>query len=317
MNLFESTFEKHKKLMLEKLSPELTQIQTKMSKIMNLPMGNAFVQYLQSAAKDPKVVQFLQAAKQDNATNDDAITVSGPTMLDVKNLRATQKEVFIGKSLEFPLKNKKFEQIKNFITTGQDAELNKSPIIVSGNFVIDGHHRWSQVFCWNKDAKIAAYDIRIDGVKNVEDVLKKMHLGVAATRGGLPLEDKPGAGNLFTMDDGAITKWLVMKILQYDAYQVFADPEVSSKMKSVIGNTSVNELTSKEDAESEQKKVQYIKTVVAPYICKNVADLKQNAGKFERKIMPQTGLDAQGKDANIQDFVKMMGSGNVNVDVTT
>ncbi len=339
MNIFESTFEKHKQLMMEKLNSELKPIQTKMSKIMNLPMGNSFVQYLRSAVQDPKVVEFLRAAKADNSTNDDKITVSGPTLVSVKGIRATQSEVFIGKSMEFPIKDKtKHQQIKNYILNGQDGDM--PPIIISGNFVIDGHHRWSQVFCWNSESKIKAYDIQIQGVKSVDDILKKMQLGIAATRGGLPLEDKPGAGNLFTMDDGAITKWLVTKILQYDAYDVFADPEVSVRMKTAIGineseidekyapyalqgkdkrfgDRPEKEKTSKEDSESQKKKVEYIRTVVGPYISKNANALKQNVGKFERKIMPQTGLDASGNDAKIEDFVNMMKSGNVNVDVNT
>jgi len=339
MNIFESTFEKHKKLMLEKQNPEYNLIKTKMSRIMDLPFGSSFVKYLKSATNDPKVIAFLNAAKQDDSDEDDKISVSGPTHVDVKNLRATQKEVFIGKSLEYPLQKKKFDQIKNFITKGTDPELDKAPIIISGNYIIDGHHRWSQVFCWNKDAKMMAYDIQIDGSKDIEDILKKMHLGISATRSGLPLEDKPGAGNLFVMDDGTITKWLIAKIFQYDAYEAFSDPEVSEYMKRVIGKSDINEKkykqyalkgdgekftnrpkkekTSKEDADGQQQKVKYIKEVVGTYICKNVSYLKQNAGKFERKIMPQTGLDSAGNDAKIEDFVNTMKSGNVNVDVKT
>jgi hypothetical protein len=291
------------------------------------------------AIKDPKVVEFLRAAKADDAMNDDKITVSGPSLVPVKSLRATQSEVFIGKSMEFPIKNKsKHQQIKNYIINGEDDGM--PPIIISGNFVIDGHHRWSQVFCWNSESKLKAYDIQIDAAKSVEDILKKMQLGIAATRGGLPLEDEPGAGNLFTMDDGAITKWLTVKILQFDAYDVFADPAVSAHMKTALAinqselnekyapyalqgkddrftNRPEKEKTSKEDSEGRQKKVEYIRTVVGPYISKNVNVLKQNAGEYPRKIMPQTGMDTSGGKAEIEDFVNMMKSGNVNVDIDT
>lgn len=330
MNIFESTFEKHKKLMLERLSPEFSDTKMTMSKIMKMDFGNQFVSQLKQAIQDPKVQQFLTAAKNDGSMDDDKIYVNGPIPVAVKDLYATQNEVFLNKSLEYPLENKRTEQIKKLICPPHFDNDPKLRIVISGNYVIDGHHRWSQIFCWSKEAKIPAYNITYEGSADAGELLKKAHLGVAASKKDVPLEDKPGVGNLFSINQDLLTQWLVRALLRYEMVPFFKDPQVLEEMKKHLSNR-VNEISpydkskpqdrgtmqrgytrpSKEEAGSVQDDVKFIKEVVGPYIWSNAQELPKHKGAYPRRIMPQAG----DKAGSVEPFVDAMRSGDINIDV--
>jgi hypothetical protein len=364
MNLFESTFEKHKQLMMEKQfspaeynriatdaanriagidkklkddpkNPELLkkkqelqsymatlskksseqqlqqlpnlsqnqykQASTTLSKLMAADLPS-FVGGLSKAIQDPKVQKFLLMAKTDGISDDDKVSVQeGET--EVINLIPTQSEVFLEKSLDFPL-TKQPKNISQYIKTGNGS---MPKIIVSGNYIIDGHHRWSQVYCLNKNGKIPTYNVTFAGREDPTTILKKIHIGIAATTGDVPISAGESKDtNLFTIEYTTFKVWLVDKLSAYpNALKEFK--KVESEMRSKIGSGKDIKLEMAKENEDP-----FIKNVVSPYLWSNIEALKSKRGQYPRSVMPQTE-----KDTDIGTFVNTMRSGNVNVDVQT
>lgn len=361
MNLFESTFEKHKKLMLEKqFSPaeynrvatdasnrmasidkklekdpknvellkkkqelqafmktlankdtesqlpalsksQYKQISTTLAKLMAGDLGS-FVSGLASAIKDPKVQKFLMMAKEDGVSDDDKISVQEGEV-EVSSLIPTQNEVFLEKSLEWPLA----KQPKNIIDYIKNGKGSMPGIVVSGNYIIDGHHRWSQIYCLNKNGKIPVYNVLFQGKEDPTTILKKIHLGIAAATGHVPLSGGESKDtNLFTVEYGAFRLWITDK-LSANLKSLKAFKSVESIMREKIGAS--RDIKSEMASESGDP---LIKNVIVPYLWSNVEAIKAHRGEYPRAIMPQTE-----KDTDIGTFLNTMKSGNVNVDVQT
>jgi hypothetical protein len=363
MNIFESTFEKHKKLMLEKQftpaeynrlstdvsnrmsavdkelekaeTPELLkkkqelqaymaklsdknpekqlkqlpnlsqnqykQISTNLTKLMagDLP---SFVTGLSSAIKDLKVQKFLMMAREDGTSDDDKISVQ-EAEVNVSSLFPTQNEVFLEKSLDYPIKTKP-KNISSYIKNGIGS---MPSIVVSGNYIIDGHHRWSQIYCLNKNGKIPTYNISFDGKEDPTTILKKIHIGIAATTGKVPLTGGESKDtNLFTVEYNVFRLWITDR-LSANPRALDAFKQVEDEMRKKIG--SKKDVTTEMAAQSEDP---FIKNVILPYLWSNVEAIKANRGKYPRSIMPQTE-----KDTDIGTFINTIKSGDINVDVQT
>ena len=133
-----------------------------------------FVAKLGDSIKDPK---FLAAIK--SLSSEHPIKTSDMTP-NVKDLKPTQNEVVLSNSLAFPLTN--IGSAEECLKGGVTAPKNESIVTAAGGkYVIDGHHRWSQVFCMNPDAKIKAVDMT--EIKDPIKALKATQLGVAAKIG--------------------------------------------------------------------------------------------------------------------------------------
>lgn len=359
MNIFESTFEKHKKLILEKqftpaeynrvasnanqrmadidkkleknpknqellkkkkelqaflakLSnksteeqlPNLSQTQFKQisSNLSKLMAGDlpSFVSGLSAAIKDPKVQKFLLMAKEDGVSDDDQITVQEGEV-QVVSLIPTQNEVFLEKSLEWPLA-KQPKNVVDYIQTGKGS---MPAIVVSGNYIIDGHHRWSQIYCLNKNATIPIYNVMFADKKDPTTILKKIHLGIAATTGNVPISAGESKDtNLFTVPYNSFKLWIVDK-LSANPKTIKAFKSVEKIMRERIGSSK--DVTSEMAKENEDP---IIKNVIVPYLWTNVEAMQKNRGEYPRNIMPQTE-----KDTDIGTFINTLKTGNVNVDV--
>jgi|LakMenEpi03Aug12_release.lakeMendotaPanAssembly.Ray.scaffolds.fasta_scaffold172227_3 hypothetical protein len=310
MNIFESTFEKHKKLVLESrngligeeasLTPaEIKQYKIKFGQMLKKDLGS-FVKELQSAITDPKVQAFLMAAKEDGATDDDVIRIQ-QNEVPVLSLIPTQNEVFLEKSLNWPF-NKQPENIVSYI---RDAKGSMLPIIVSGNYVIDGHHRWSQIFCLNPKGVIPVYNITFEGKSDPTTILKKIHLGIAATRKELPTTGGQSTDtDLFKVAQDGFAKWIHANL---------DNNEAALKSFKIVEAEMKSKLQEADDAAAGNN-VQFVSNVIIPYLWKNVLLIKQRPGEYERAIMPQT---EKGGDGKLDTFINTMKSGNINVDPMT
>ena len=242
-NIFNETFQKHLRLLSEKISSDQKdeiekfdkKLSYKLSKIYEKDLPT-FVQSFKILVKDPKVQKFLMSAKEDGDLTDDKIEISGPYYLPVKSLNATQNEVFLDKSIKWPMQNDA-TQIHSWILNGYVDSM--PAIITSANkYIIDGHHRWSQAYCFNKNAKIKVFNINFDS-NNVEDILKKIHIGIAASVKNVPLEDKGGESNLFKIQEAELNNWLLKNLPSNpNTLLMFKKQEVLDKMKSVLNVVS-------------------------------------------------------------------------------
>jgi hypothetical protein len=228
----------------------------------------SFVKELGDNIKDPKFLEAIKSLSSDMPVKTSAMT---PVCTD---LQPTQNEVVMDKSLAYPLKD----------AASADANLKGGVVapggrsIVTGGggkFVIDGHHRWSQVFCINPDAKMKAIDLT--DIKKPLEALKATQIGIAAQTGAVPTAAGGGV-NLFTVGESELKKYVIDNI---------QDPVVEVFKKYDKGDT---------------------KEAIADYIWGNVEILKKQsppvAGAPKRDVMPQTD-DAPDWVANTFNVEKM------------
>ena len=219
----------------------------------------AFVAQLGDAVKDSKVKAVLAAGEEDGVPADEKITLTDGD-LDVTALRPTQNEIALDKSLTYPLTDVKSAEA--CLKGGTVAIAGKRIITAEGSYIVDGHHRWSQLYAMNKDAKIAVTDMVSKDLKNPLDFLKITQVAIAADLGKVPTQTAKGSINLITISEDQLKKFVINTI---------TDPVLEVFKK-------YNKATTKEEA--------------ADYIWTNVQSMQKTskpvAGAPKRDFMPQT-----------------------------
>ena len=218
-----------------------------------------FVAQLGDAIKDPKVKAVLAAGEKDGVPADEKITLTDGD-IEVTALRPTQNEIALDKSLTYPLTDVKSADA---CLKGGTVFINGNRIITAeGSYIVDGHHRWSQLYAMNKDAKIAVTDMVSRDLKNPLDFLKITQVAIAADLGKVPTATAAGSKNLITISEKDLKKHVINTITD-DVLEVFK---------------KYNKATSKEEA--------------ANYIWANVQSMQKTskpvAGAPKRDVMPQT-----------------------------
>lgn len=249
----------------------------KLKSILALPYED-FVKELGEFADDPKLLAAIKAGKKDGSKADDVVKFTLKD-LHVSRLRPTQNEIDMTKSLNFPLENKVPEMTESILKGGPVTV--KAPIIVLNNrYVIDGHHRWSQVYAMNPNAKISAYVMYIDD--DPIDVLKAVHLAVASKTQEVPSQVVEGT-NLY--------KAKRQQVIDY-----------------VLDNISDSTMEMMSSAGVAQTKDE-----AAEYIWSNIETMRRKSTPIKdapnRGFMPQTD-DAEDADG---DWKKAMALGQINI----
>lgn len=230
----------------------------------------AFVSALKSNASDPKVQAFIKAGKLDKDENDDKFNFSNAN-LKVAGLIPTQNEIDVDKSLGWPLK--KAETFLNYVKgSGQTFTLGSPIVTYKGQYIIDGHHRWSQLYACNKDASIAAVDISIEGLEPL-DVLKAVQAAIAIQTGDVPVQSVEGT-NLLKIDESGLESWLKSKM----------SPQFLEACKGDESAMSIMKEAGKGDEDPAK--------LVSGFIWTNVQDMQAQSqpvpGAPKRDFMPQT-----------------------------
>lgn len=233
-----------------------------------------FVQRLGDAIKDPKFVQAAKSLASQAKINFKRIAAS------VKTLIPTQNEIDVDKSLKYPLTS---AQSADIILKGGTVSIAGKDIVTSGNgkYIVDGHHRWSQVYVVNPEAKITALDL--SDIQKPMDALKATQLGIAADIGKIPTQAVKGT-NLLKIDEQSLLSY-VQQTISPDVIEVF------------------KKYNKGQDAAS-----------IATYIWGNVKQMQQNnqpvSGAPKRDIMPQTDDAPNWKNstANISNIKENMKS---------
>ena len=109
-----------------------------------------------------------------------------PGSATASKLRATQKEIGFDNSLNDQVTNPSWKPVDAALgLKGTPIEMpcqdNRCAILTfAGKYILDGHHRWSQIMMMNPDAQVAIDDLQPTGIlKNPEDALKVMQLAIA------------------------------------------------------------------------------------------------------------------------------------------
>lgn len=157
--------------------------------IIDLPIDD-FVAKFKELATDPKVKAILNAGKRDGEPTDEMISYNTKA-ISVYDLMPTQNEIGHYESLVSILTNK-----HNSIESIIKDTIAMPPIVTfNGKYIIDGHHRWSQVYVVNPNANIDCINFKASWIKP-DQLLKIMHLSIAADLGTLPLSTTKGVNML-------------------------------------------------------------------------------------------------------------------------
>lgn len=240
-----------------------------------------FVSQLGTFAKDPKFKDFIQSG-------DTVESSVSKTSIKVADLRPTQNEIDIDKSLMFPLTNA--TSLGNCLSGGS-VEIAKPIITFNGQYIIDGHHRWSQLYACNKDASIVSFDFKNPKIKTPKGALKATQLAISTLVNAIPSQQVQGK-NLLKMKGNDIIKY-VMDTIKDDTILMLFDK--SGKIKGKFGKGG------------SDKDKDIFKRAIGDYIWSNVKSMQTTSqpvsGAPGRGIMPQAD-DVPGGQAKTIDKLK-------------
>lgn len=127
---------------------------------------------------------------------------------DVTTLIPTQNEIDLRSSLRFPLQD---PALLTAYFAGGVIQPFGNPVVTAdrGTYIVDGHHRWSQIYLINPFTQVTALDLGY--VPTPQTALKEAQMGVMAGKGYLASATVQGE-NLYTIDeaafDTAVTKFI-------------------------------------------------------------------------------------------------------------
>ena len=148
-----------------------------------------------AACKDPALYSLLTTGGADRGLPNSSLTLTSITA-SVATLIPTQNEIDLKKSLKFALQDP--AKLERYFAGGIIQPFG-NPVVTAGNgtYIVDGHHRWSEIVVINPNTQVTALDLGY--VPNPQDALKQAQVGVAALKGVLPSETVEGV-NLYTVD---------------------------------------------------------------------------------------------------------------------
>jgi len=170
---------------------------------------DGFVDDFSAIASDPKVQAVLKGGQtlDGDPKDDQKVKIGDKGSTPVKGLIPTQNEIGAEESLKNILTDK-YGSLKSFLQG--KANVGPNPIVIyNDKYIIDGHHRWSQVFAANPDAEVPT--LNLVGKYKPQDILKIVHLAVAAGANGLPLAKAKGV-NLLKASNSDVFKMVFQNL---------------------------------------------------------------------------------------------------------
>lgn len=169
----------------------------------------AYVNLLQKYQTDPKVLAVLKSGITDGKPNDEKFNVTKASFT-AESLKPTQNEIGAEESLKNILTDQ-YGSLDGFLKG--TAKFPEPIITYNSEFVIDGHHRWSQVYAANPKAKISA--INVVGKIDPKDILKAVHTAIAADAGQTKtIAANLKAGNLLDFTPDKVKKYVADELTE-------------------------------------------------------------------------------------------------------
>ena len=224
----------------------------------------SFVNQFKSIASDLKVQAILKAGLEDGDIEDEKITY-GKGKVAVKGLLPTQAEIGFDQSISNILTDK-YGSLQSILDGNADVG---GPIVTyNGKYIIDGHHRWSQVYAANPNASMENLDIK--GKLPPTEILKIVHAAIAAKIGEVPSDEPEGINIL-----NGIT-----------------EKEVLDAVNSELKSDKVKQIWASKGQKDNSAVAKYIYDNLKTLISKN----KPVSGAPGRKDMPQTDQEGPATD---------------------
>lgn len=130
-----------------------------------------FVRELGKNINDPKFISLIKYLSSIRQVSYEYISIP------VQELVPTQSEIGMKESLKYPLKEPSITKLY-LQESGPISVAGKRIIVANKKYIIDGHHRWSQLFAINPNASINV--INMINIEDPFDALKSIQLGIVA-----------------------------------------------------------------------------------------------------------------------------------------
>lgn len=154
---------------------------------------------LNDIVDDPKLYELLASGFGDGELAKVKMSNS-PIALSVQQLLPSQSEIGLDNSLSYPLGQDCTNLFDNVVTI-------VAPILTyRKTFIIDGHHRWSQLYMMNPNAKIAAINFNYSDASPYR-ALRNFLGAVAVAQRDVP-KQYAKVNNVYDMSTDAIEKYI-------------------------------------------------------------------------------------------------------------
>jgi len=246
----------------------------------------ALPQFVQQINTNKEVVlTALAKGLKDNDVTDDDVQINQITVA-CSALRPTQSEVVFSKSIPFALERP--ELFMKYFTSDGPFKVgppgNDAIITLNGQWILDGHHRWSSLFCVNPSAELHAFNIEL----NVNPILalKLLQASIGIYAGSAP-SNKGGGVNLFTISE---------KLLVSEIRKLITPELAAAYIKLGLGKSPEDSLAEDVATGQVDKRTGFVFKKMAGIYTRNVKTMQANNRPHPkatgREAMPQTDKPA-------------------------
>lgn len=178
-------------------NPEAMKVYNKMIELIQDKDYDETVDFVDEIVKDPKLKFLLGLGFGGDFSN--LKLKLKKTNIPAKRLIPTQSEIGTDETLKYLVQGKDID------VCFEKTTIVKKPIVTfQGTFIIDGHHRWSQIFVTNPDANIVCIDIT--GNLSPLSMLKAVQCTIGSNTGKLIRKDIQGK-NLYDTTEKELRKY--------------------------------------------------------------------------------------------------------------
>ena len=201
-------------------NPEAMKVYNKMIELIQDKDYDETVDFVDEIVKDPKLKFLLSLGLGGDFSN--LKLKLKKTNIPAKRLIPTQNEIGTDETLKYLVQGKDID------VCFEKTTIVKKPIVTfQGTFIIDGHHRWSQIFVTNPDANIVCIDIT--GNLSPLSMLKAVQCTIGSNTGKLIRKDIQGK-NLYDTTEKELRKYFKDNLsdsVRENLLKYYEDPEGS------------------------------------------------------------------------------------------
>lgn len=201
-------------------NPEAMKVYNKMIELIQDKDYDETVDFVDEIVKDPKLKFLLSLGFGGDFSN--LKLKLKKTNIPAKRLIPTQSEIGTDETLKYLVQGKDID------VCFEKTTIVKKPIVTfQGTFIIDGHHRWSQIFVTNPDANIVCIDIT--GNLSPLSMLKAVQCTIGSNTGKLIRKDIQGK-NLYNTTEKELRKYFkdnLSDTVRENLLKYYEDPEGS------------------------------------------------------------------------------------------
>ena len=201
-------------------NPEAMKVYNKMIELIQDKDYDETVDFVDEIVKDPKLKFLLSLGFGGDFSN--LKLKLKKTNIPAMRLIPTQSEIGTDETLKYLVQGKDID------VCFEKTTIVKKPIVTfQGTFIIDGHHRWSQIFVTNPDANIVCIDIT--GNLSPLSMLKAVQCTIGSNTGKLIRKDIQGK-NLYNTTEKELRKYFkdnLSDTVRENLLKYYEDPEGS------------------------------------------------------------------------------------------